>query len=192
MGYKRIVIAGFSLGGNVLLKYLGEKAHLFPAEITHVPSLFPFPATLLPVRQTGPPEKLYLPAAVYDQTEKKVRQKPSMMKLAGDPEKLKNFRMFDNAITAPIHGFADADDYYTQSSCKQFIPGIRIPTLLVNAQNDPFLTPACFPEEEARNSRYFYMETPHDGGHVGFYTPGKANIYWSELRALHFTEETMS
>lgn len=111
-----------------------------------------------------------------------------MMKLAGDPEKLKNFRMFDNAITAPIHGFADADDYYTQSSCKQFIPGIRIPTLLVNAQNDPFLTPACFPEEEARNSRYFYMETPHDGGHVGFYTPGKANIYWSEQRAIDFAE----
>ncbi|MEL6670486.1 MAG: hypothetical protein AAFP08_16055, partial [Bacteroidota bacterium] len=73
---------------------------------------------------------------------------------------------------------------------RQFIPGIKVPALLVNAQNDTFLSQECFPFDEARSMENFWLETPEKGGHVGFGGP-KGEAYWSEQRALQFFEQTV-
>ena len=86
-----------------------------------------------------------------------------------DLHRMRSFAQFDQAYTAPMHGFRDAQDYWSRCSCKQFLDSIRIPTLLINAQDDPFLrTPSCFPYAQASRNRQVYLETPPRGGHVGF------------------------
>jgi len=96
---------------------------------------------------------------------------------------VRNFSTFDNRFTAPLHGFKSAEDYWNHSSSKQFLGNIRIPTLLVNAANDPFLGSGCYPFEEAAQNPDFFLEVPKQGGHVGF---GAAGEYWSEQRASEF------
>jgi predicted alpha/beta-fold hydrolase len=107
-----------------------------------------------------------------------------------DFDRIRTFVEFDDRYTAPIHGFKDAHDYFTRCSSRQFLQNIRIPALLVNAQNDPFLTNASFPYEEARQSEQFYFEAPASGGHTGFVTFGAGGEYWSESRACAFLESS--
>lgn len=187
-GYTRIVVAGFSLGGNVLLKYLGEQGNHLHPKITHGIT-FSVPCDLAASSSKLDQWDNYIYRRRFMvRLRKKVRVKPDLLKMVSQPENLKNFQQFDNAITAPIHGFQDAADYYHRSSSKAFLAGIRIPTLLVNARNDPFLTESCFPKDEAEASDCLYLETPQDGGHVGFHSVGNGNIYWSEQRAIRFVE----
>ena len=103
-------------------------------------------------------------------------------------QKTRSVREFDNTFTAPMNGFRDVTDYYTRSSSLQFIPNITIPTLLVNARNDPFLSPECFPGALARELPNVWMEFPEQGGHCGFpsKTGGIQGTYWSEERAVEF------
>ena len=102
------------------------------------------------------------------------------------------FREFDGAYTAPLNGFASAEDYWTRASSKPVLGNIAVPALLVNARNDPFLPPECFPEEVARESEYFYLEAPAEGGHVGFVPIGRRDQYWSETRAVEFLTSALS
>ena len=105
-------------------------------------------------------------------------------------DRILTFREFDDRYTAPLHGFRDADDYWTQCSSKQFISGIRVPTLLLNAADDPFLAGDCYPEDACRASDSVRLEIPRYGGHVGFVSPG--DTYWSERRTLDFLAEAVS
>lgn len=93
---------------------------------------------------------------------------------------------FDDLFTGPIHGFKNAIDYYTQSSSIKVVANIRIPTLIVNAKNDPFLSPECYPEDLLKNHPFVTFEIPEHGGHVGFAQFTKNGLYWSEERALKF------
>jgi len=90
-----------------------------------------------------------------------------------------------------MHGYRDGTEYYQKASSKPFLRDIRVPTLLVNAQNDPFLTPECFPLEEATDNPNLWLEMPGYGGHVGFILPGGDNVYWSEKRVASFMRETL-
>jgi predicted alpha/beta-fold hydrolase len=85
-----------------------------------------------------------------------------------------------------MHGFKSADDYYEHSSSGRYLEHIRVPTLLVNAQNDPFLPPSCFPRDIAVNSPFVFLETPLEGGHVGFPEGTPDGAYYSERRAIEF------
>jgi predicted alpha/beta-fold hydrolase len=98
---------------------------------------------------------------------------------------VRRWRDFDEWFSAPICGYRDAADFYRNASAKNFIAGIRIPTLLVNAWNDPLLTPECMPEHLAREHPYFHLELPCEGGHCGFMTHGD-EFSWAERRALEF------
>jgi hypothetical protein len=93
---------------------------------------------------------------------------------------------FDDLYTAPLHGFKSAIDYYTQSSSLQFLKAITIPTLIVNAANDPFLSDECFPVELLKDHTFVKLEIPERGGHVGFALFNRNGVYWSEQRALDF------
>ena len=117
----------------------------------------------------------------------KVRAKaellPGQVDLVGI-EELRDFQEFDSRYTAPMHGFDSADAYYQHASSGRYLGGIRVPTLLVNAQNDPFLPASCFPREVASKSSFVFLETPPEGGHVGF---AESNgEYYSERRAVEF------
>jgi predicted alpha/beta-fold hydrolase len=99
---------------------------------------------------------------------------------------IKTLKDFDDVYTSRAHGFSDALDYYEKSSSLQFLPNIKVPSLIINALDDTFLSPECFPVKEAKQNDNLYLEMPKYGGHVGFFE--KNNIYYNEQRALEFIQ----
>ena len=184
-----IDLIGFSLGGNLTLKYLGESPAALSPRL-HRAVAFSVPCDLacssreLATRANW----LYMERFLREMRRKirvKNRMFPDQLDLTG-LRRIRTFQEFDDRYTAPIHGFKDAADYWARNSSRQFLPQITLPTLLVNAANDPFLGPGCYPREEAAASGYFHFESPATGGHVGFVTFGKNGEYWSETRAAEF------
>ncbi len=190
-GYKRVFLVGFSMGGNQNLKYLGETPEVVPAEICGSVN-FSVPCNLSEAEKelNKPRNRIYLPY-FFKSLRKKVYHKAETYPSAFDPRHLKRirtFREFDECYTAPVHGFRDAEDYYRRTSCRQFLRDIRIPSLLVQAADDPFLSSSCYPRKEAETNPKLFLEIPRYGGHVGFYLPGRDNIYWSENVAAGFLQ----
>lgn len=181
----RIDLIGFSLGGNLTLKYLGERR---PDPRLHRAATFSVPCDLAcsAARLSAPENRLYM-ARFLDSLRSKLvakqRRFPNELDLSGISE-IRNFQQFDDQFTAPLHGFRDADEYWARCSARSFLRDITIPTLLMNAANDPFLGPGCYPREEAASCETLYLETPDEGGHVGFST-GTAET-WAEIQAVEF------
>ncbi len=189
--YKEIMLIGFSLGGNITLKYIGDECDNLPPQITKA-CTFSVPCDLYAcIRSLSSGiNRVYLNRFLVT-LKAKMLKKAAMFPdvFAGiDIEKIQDFIDFDNKITAPFYGFKDATHYYVSCSSKHSIRKIRIPTLIVNAQNDPFLHPACFPHEECQRSSCVYFESPYDGGHEGFIKRSLHGVYWSEERAIFFSE----
>jgi uncharacterized protein len=183
--YETVYLVGFSAGGNISLKYLGEAPQQVPSEVKRA-SVFSVPIDLKGSAQRI--SRLYTQRflrTLGQKLEQKKEMYPDELDLS-DYSLFWSFPEFDNKYTAPIHGFKSADDYYERVSSRQFLKDIQVPTLLVNARNDPFLSGACYPVEEAELNPYFYLETPEDGGHVGFAEDFRNNIYYSEARAVKF------
>jgi predicted alpha/beta-fold hydrolase len=182
-------LIGFSLGGNLTLKYLGERPADLPPQLGRA-VVFSVPCDLAcSSRQLALfSNRIYMERFLIAMRSK-IRAKkstfPDELDLTG-LNRIRNFGQFDDRYTAPIHGFRDAADYWARNSSRQFLPQIPLPTLLVNAANDPFLGPGCYPHEEAAASPCFYFESPATGGHVGFSAFGNGGEYWSETRALDF------
>ncbi len=186
---KAIDLVGFSLGGNLTLKYLGERPAELPPQIRRAVA-FSVPCDLAcSSRQLAAfSNRIYMErflTAMRGKIRAKDRMFPGQLDLTG-LEKIRTFQEFDDRYTAPIHGFRDAADYWTRNSCRQFVPAIRVPTLLVSSLNDPFLGPGCYPGDEAAGSDCFYFESPATGGHVGFPALQYGLEYWSETRAVEF------
>lgn len=189
--FTEISLIGFSLGGNVTLKYLGERAQEVDTRIKSAVT-FSVPCDLQSssYRLERAENRLYMERFMLTLRKKirlKMRRFPGKIKDRGLKE-MRTFREFDNEYTAPLHGFKDAVDYWTQSSSKPYLPSIRIPTLLINAADDTFLPQDCYPTKAARESKFFHLEIPSHGGHVGFVTFSRSRTYWSERRALEFVE----
>ncbi|WP_332912825.1 hypothetical protein [Algoriphagus boritolerans] len=100
--------------------------------------------------------------------------------------KIKTLRDFDDYFTGPLHGFSDAAEYYRVNSSLQFLEHIEVPTLILNAQNDPFLSESCFPVKLARSLRNIHFEFPKHGGHVASPVHPTKKSFYSELRAVEF------
>jgi len=187
--YQRVYLVGFSAGGNVTLKYLGETPSRVPAEVQRA-AVFSVPTDLRAssVYISRPQNQVYL-RRFLKSLRLKVRAKaellPGQINLEGI-EELRDFQEFDNRYTAPMHGFDSADTYYRYASSGRYLSGIQVPTLLVNAQNDPFLPASCFPREMAAESPFVFLETPPEGGHVGFPEGSPDGEYYSERRAVAF------
>lgn len=188
--YKRIVLSGFSLGGNLTLKYLGERGgslypELWKAAVFSVPLHLSSSSRKISQTSNYLYNKRFLRAL-----EKKIRLKEAQMPGKLDVHALKGIktlRQFDEAYTAPLHGFKNAEAYYAHCSALNFLADIKVPTLIMNAQNDPFLSPLCYPEKELKEHPFIRFEAPEEGGHVGFASTGKEELYYSEKRALAFT-----
>ena len=181
----RVDLVGFSLGGNLTLKYLGER-EVSPRLHRAVAFSVPCDLACSSIRLSATANRPYMDRFLRCLRAKLVAKKPhfpDQIDLEGIG-KIRNFRQFDDRFTAPLHGFRDAADYWARSSSRPFFPRITIPALLVNAGNDPFLGPGCYPHAEAEKSDLFHFEMPDDGGHVGFSSGG--GEYWSERRAVEF------
>jgi len=183
--YADLALAGFSLGGNMTLKYLGEgPAHpsIRAAAAVSVPIDLASSARALD-RRWG--NRIYLGRFMRRLTAKveaKAIRFPGEID-AVDIRGVRSFAEFDDRFTARIHGFRDAEDYWARSSSRQYLPGIRIPTLLLNALDDPFLTPESFPFPEAAQNPHLSLEAPASGGHLGFLD---GNGSWVERRVPGF------
>lgn len=187
--YTKIVLNGFSLGGNLALKYLGERQSI-PYQIKAAM------AVSVPCDLHGSCEELHRFKNIlyHDRFKRHLKDKlrhkqAKFAHLIGDKEinSIKTLKDFDDVYTSKAHGFKDANDYYKKSSSLQFLDAIKIPTLILNAENDSFLSATCYPENAAKNNANLFLEVPKHGGHVGFHLNKK--YYYNETRALEFFKE---
>lgn len=191
-GYTRIHLVGFSMGGNLSLLYAGRSANSLPSEIESV-SAFSVPCNLeaCAYELAKPSNRIFMSRFLKELGENlkaKASQYPTHVDLNGFA-KIRTFAEYDERYTAPIHGFRSAVDYWNKSSCLSYLADIRIPALMVNAQNDPFLPEQCYPRAIARSHANFYFEEPTSGGHVGFIQRNPDRVYWMEGRAMAFIRE---
>lgn len=187
--YNEMELIGFSLGGNLLLKYLGERETL-PKQIKKAVAIS------TPLSLKGSLDSLneyqnWLYRTVFlnemkRKYKEKIQQHPEKMDIS-DLKRINSLFDFDTVYTAPANGFKDAYDYYEKNSSLQFLPNIKIPVYILNAQNDSFLSPDCYPFELASKMKNLFLETPKYGGHVGFYKNDK--IYYNEEKTMEFLNE---
>lgn len=190
-GYKEIFLVGFSLGGNLTLKYLGEAIRN--------EKIRKAVAISTPLDLDNGVDKLHgANGLIYEKRfirhlSAKVRAKAKIMPEAiqtDDLPKVKTLRDFDDLYTAPLHGFENAKDYYRKCSSRYFLKGIKIPTLILNSMNDPILSKESLDHELTANLPQVTLETTMHGGHVGYAQNGKHKYYWSEQRAVDFCTDT--
>lgn len=188
--YDKLYLVGFSLGGNITLKYLGEQGNALTKKIEKA-VVFSVPLNLhTSCLKISEPSNFLYAKRFLKSLIGKIRSKAKLRDdlSTADIGKIKTLIEFDNRYTAPLHGFSDAIDYYSQCSSIAFIDPITIPTLIVNAKNDPFLSIECYPVKKLKDHPLVYFEMPLKGGHVGFSVFGEP-YYWSEQRALAFLLE---
>ncbi|HEX2830737.1 MAG TPA: hydrolase [Burkholderiales bacterium] len=184
-----VYATGVSLGGNALLKWLGERG----ADASKLVSAAAAVCAPLDLMAAGDALGRGF-NRVYSRHFLSTLKKKSLAKLAHFPElydatlvrSARTLRAFDNVVTAPLHGFRDTDDYWTRASSKPWLARIAVPTLLVNARNDPFMPERALPGA-GQVSSHVTREFPSDGGHVGFVTgPFPGRLDWLPRRIIDF------
>ncbi|MEN3943777.1 alpha/beta fold hydrolase [Prosthecobacter sp. SYSU 5D2] len=184
--YEQVALVGFSLGGNITLKCLGEQAahpHIVAAAAVSSPVDLASSARVL---DELPGNRLYLKRflnTLIIKIEAKARLFPDSFDIQGI-RAIHTIKEFDDRFTAPMHGFRDADDYWERASSLPHLGKVEVPTLLLNALNDPLLTTPSFPEELAAQSPHLHLEMPAYGGHVGFLDHRLRG--WHERRVVEF------
>lgn len=190
-GRPPLAAVGYSVGGNVLLKWLGEQAGR-AALATAVAISVPFDLDACATHLDQGFSRIYqrrLVRSMQDRYRRKFATRPAPRDI-GDVRAYATFRTFDDAVTAPLHGFRDVDDYYSRASCGQYLAKIRRPTLILHAEDDPFVPAHAIPTA-AMLSPACTLELTSRGGHVGFVgsTPDIAARYWVEPRVLAHLRE---
>jgi len=187
--YERIFLLGFSLGGNVVLKYLGEDATAVSGEVKAAVAIstpVDLEGSALRIGHTS--NQLYMRRFIRMLSEK-IEAKAAVYPEELDPKgcrELEDFLAFDGRYTAPLNGFKSAEDYWRRCSSLNWLEAVRVPSLLLNARNDPFLSKACFPEDVARGSENLYALFPDRGGHLGFPSWRGGGRAWHETVAIDF------
>lgn len=186
----RLHLLGCSLGANVTIKWLGEQGAALPANLASAAALSaPFDPTIGAAnihRQLG---GLYMKAflnALLPKALAKESQYPGVLDVEA-VKSCKHFWDFDTHVTARLHGFEDADDYWTKVGGHQFLEHIRLPTLLLSAADDPFNPAETLPIDTANASPWLYPLFPQEGGHLGFVYGEQDNPkFWAEEQVIRF------
>jgi predicted alpha/beta-fold hydrolase len=191
-GYDQVYLMGFSLGGNLTLKYLGEESGHIDSRIKKsVVFSVPMDLKACSLAIIKPENRIYQSRflkTLKPKVEKKGLHFPSDINPA-DFRHVNTLYDFDHIFTAPLHGFNSADHYYEQCSSMFFVDRITVPTLIVNAANDPIVPEKSLPEALIDKLPNVWLEITAHGGHCGFRPPGfSQSLYWSESRALEFLE----
>ncbi len=189
--YTHICLLGFSLGGNVVLKYLGESHRTFDSAIRAGIGIS-VPCDLAGASQalSKLKNRIYL-KRFLNEFHQKIKAKSirfSDQISADNFSEIRNLEDFDDRYTAPQWGYRNAQHYWAECSSAPLLKSIRIPTLILNARNDSFLSLSCYPVEAARLNPNLFLEIPDSGGHVGFMEQVFSDRYWSEKRALEFVQ----
>lgn len=186
-----IAAIGFSLGGSVLLKYLGERGRDALVDCAIAVSVsFDLGASARVLSRGF--SKIYqrrLINSLLENLARKFNGQNAPIDMAA-ARRARTFYEFDDQVTAPLHGFASADEYYQVASCRQYLKSIRAPTLIVDARDDPFMCPATIPEE-SELSDSVTLELSQHGGHVGFIGgrwPWRPE-FWGDQRVISFLDE---
>lgn len=193
--HRRLAAAGVSLGGNVLLKYLGECGSSFTLTAAAAWSV-PFDLAAGARFMERGFARFYV-RRLLRSLEAKVRARRDEIGGLIDIERTlraKTFWEFDDAATAPMHGFDGADDYYRRSSSAQFIPSIRTPTLIIHSRDDPFLPADAVPEAAMHANPAVVPSILNHGGHVGFVSGSSpaAPRFWAEAAIARWLSEQLA
>ncbi|HMC33976.1 MAG TPA: alpha/beta fold hydrolase [Myxococcales bacterium] len=184
-----VMAAGCSLGGNVLVKWLGEQGGSAPIRAAVALSVpFDLKACAQALDAAAPMSLVYRTRFLRSLKRKaaeKARRFPEQIDLARVRAARTLFE-FDEALTAPVHGFEDAEDYWAQSSSGPYVGRVRVPLLLVSAEDDPFIPPRCLPRGAASANPKVTLETFPRGGHLGFVAGPIRPWFWAEWRASEF------
>lgn len=187
-----IYLVGYSLGGNVVLKYLGEQGSKSSIEAAVAVSV-PFELSHAAAKLTQGFSQLYQHVLLSSLKQKFLDK---FMNLPSPIDRtrvgaIKTIREFDDVVTAPLHGFDSADDYYSKSSCRQFLKSIETSTLILHANDDPLVPQSAIPNSEEMNESVS-LECYANGGHVAFvaggFNPSKPQ-YWLDSRIREFLQE---
>jgi uncharacterized protein len=195
-GLSAIAIAGYSLGGNLALKLAGEYGAYAPSSIMAIAAVSPIieiEACVEALERPG--NAVYNWNFVRDLTRRmrrKARFNPGLFELAR-LNRVRTVRQFDAAFTAPYFGFASAEDYYHRASAMRVIDRIRLPTLIITAEDDPFVPSQPFRDPIIAGNPNIRVNLSRHGGHCGFVGPRSNGDdgYWAENRIVDFVEGTM-
>jgi predicted alpha/beta-fold hydrolase len=189
-------LSGFSLGGNVVTKYLGERGDALPPEVRAAAVIS------VPFDLAGCCEALDAPGvASWFYRERFLRRlkrkavKKALRFTHIDAQRARvarTLQAFDDAVTAPLHGFSSAKEYYARSSSAGFLAGVRRPLLVIQAEDDPFVPPSTLPRRELTANPHISLELSHTGGHVAFvHGPPWRLLRFAERRAVAFLDEKL-
>ena len=189
--YDKIMIVGYSLGGNLTLKYVGEYADSLSDKICAAMAVsVPVDLTTSGKEMEKVKNKVYMEQFLKTLRLKVLEKAHKFPEYNLDKDKLfkaKYFKDFDELYTAPVFGFSSPQDYWEKASSKPYLLKIRKPTLLISSLDDPFLSTECYPYEEAEQSEYFHLEVTKYGGHVGFMSGFRQqDNRWLETRTVQF------
>ena len=191
-GLDEIYIAGFSLGGNIVLKLAGEYGSNAPQQLRGVvavsPSLhLPSCADAIELRSNYIYHARFL-MSLRDRMKRKASLFPDQYDTS-PLRRIRTIREFDNVYTAPHAGFRDAAEYYEQASALPYIKKIHIPSLIIHSKDDPFIPFAPFERREIAENPKVLLLAPERGGHVGFFSTGEGEKrYWAEARLIEFVK----
>jgi uncharacterized protein len=184
--YTEIILVGYSKGGNISMKYAGEKSENIPTEIKKIIAISS------PTDLQGSVDVMGKNGFYTERFKTKLlkfllnRSELIDNQVLKEIPKMKYLDDITDNYIAPLHGFKDGRDYYEQCAAMHVVDKIRVPTLILNAKNDPVLSESCAMMNVAKNSDYIYSEIPNHGGHCGFYQPNTDGIYWGDKRMIEF------
>jgi predicted alpha/beta-fold hydrolase len=192
-GLPEIFFTGYSMGGNLVLKMAGEVGEAAPGELRGIVAVAPCFDLAACVDALGEARNIVYSRHFVRRLKCRMRRKARMFGGIYSLESLarvRSVRDFDEIITARYCGFAGADDYYARSSAMHVLEAIRVPTLIVTAQDDPFVPFATFEREAIRANACIRMVAPEHGGHCAFISEeGGEERFWSECRVVEFCRE---
>lgn len=190
--YKKVVLAGFSLGAGLIINYLG-KTKIYPKNLYCAIVVSPPCDALGSARTFVKKSNFIYKKHFMDRLKKKIKEKSIV-----HPDKINLDRVlacdsieeFDDVFTAPQYGYKDALDYYDKVSPRKSIPFIKIPTLILMAEDDPIMSESCYPVKESSKNKYITLQITKYGGHVG-YARFFGEVYWLEERIFDYINNIM-
>ncbi len=184
--YSEIILVGYSKGGNISMKYAGEKSANIPSEIKKIIAISS------PTDLQGSVDVMGKKGFYTERFKTKLlkfllnRSELIDNQILKEIPKMKYLDDITDHYIAPLHGFRDGRDYYEQCAAMHVVDKITVPTFILNAKNDPVLSESCAMLEVAKKSDYIFSEFPNHGGHCGFYQPNNDGIYWGDRRMIEF------
>ena len=190
-GYQHICMVGFSMGGSLTMKYIGEHADQLPKQVkagmaVSVPCELSKSAEQLSEKGNRFYQSRFMKKLTV-KLQQKNEQFPGLLEMR-DWKSFENFHEFDSHYTAKLYNYKDSHDFYDNVQCLPHLEHIKVPCLILNAENDPMLSGRCYPTELAHEHELLHLEITSHGGHVGFLKFGSEHTY-AEERALTFFEQ---